>query len=544
MNLRTVNIPILVVYSIFLLNLFSCGTGDVTGTSETGNAKMAGTVVTNKGEPVEGLILTLLPKSYSVVEQGIPASEYLDTTNSEGEYCFSLENSGDYVLSSFTEGSTNDTLGLLVSGLEILPKETVQRRDTAVSIHPMKLETNKTPEQGRYYIRGTLLQSGSELVNELAFIPSVPAALLPSIYFYDAENSNDIKIFNDNYITISPDDDNIFNGFEDWLYWCRYMFPTDSGGMKIDNDVSNVLIPLYLEFNSKFKYEEALVDGRDVRFYNDHGKEVPYSAVSYDSALGSAEIWISYETLEANRDTSQHVTMVWGKADAPLKDYSSEVYSAAGGYVSYWHCDSGATLKDYTDKAHNGTLQSVDFVDGIRGKGLNFDGDGKQSYVDISSTNALKTTDNVTVVAWVKPSRDGQDWESIFSFMADAGEEESGYSLTFYNGQWRFMVCTEVQTPNSIVYAPGTDQVKVGEWNHLVGTYDGAMIRFYLNGEEVASKAESGKIDWIYEPLSCRIGMFEGAHETGYFNGALDEVQVLNRAVSADWVKVNYAALK
>ena len=69
-----------------------------------------------------------------------------------------------------------------------------------------------------------------------------------------------------------------------------------------------------------------------------------------------------------------------------------------------------------------------------------------------------------------------------------------------------------------------------GTWMHIAATYDGAMIRLYINGIEEGSKAASITIATNDLPLSI------GAQSDGsrFFQGALDQVRVYNRALSAE----------
>ena len=69
-------------------------------------------------------------------------------------------------------------------------------------------------------------------------------------------------------------------------------------------------------------------------------------------------------------------------------------------------------------------------------------------------------------------------------------------------------------------------------WMHVAATYDGATIRLYINGIEESSLAASFTIAANDLPLS--IGAQSNADR--FFQGALDQVRVYNRALSADEV--------
>jgi hypothetical protein len=68
----------------------------------------------------------------------------------------------------------------------------------------------------------------------------------------------------------------------------------------------------------------------------------------------------------------------------------------------------------------------------------------------------------------------------------------------------------------------------VNTWTHLAATYDGAVLRLYVNGTLAGSLSRAGSIDASAGPL--RIG---GNSLWGeWFNGRIDEVRVYNRALS------------
>jgi hypothetical protein len=68
----------------------------------------------------------------------------------------------------------------------------------------------------------------------------------------------------------------------------------------------------------------------------------------------------------------------------------------------------------------------------------------------------------------------------------------------------------------------------VNTWTHLASTYDGATLRLYLNGSQVASTATTGNIEVSGGVL--RIG--GNAIWGEYFSGLIDEVRIYNRALT------------
>lgn len=82
--------------------------------------------------------------------------------------------------------------------------------------------------------------------------------------------------------------------------------------------------------------------------------------------------------------------------------------------------------------------------------------------------------------------------------------------------------------------------VKVGQWQHLVGTYDGTTKRFYVDGLLVGSGA-AGVTPNDSRPLRIGAGATEGAGSF-WFNGMIDEVAVYNTVLSPGRVAAHYQA--
>ena len=72
-------------------------------------------------------------------------------------------------------------------------------------------------------------------------------------------------------------------------------------------------------------------------------------------------------------------------------------------------------------------------------------------------------------------------------------------------------------------------------WTHLAATYDGATMRLYVNGVQVASRAQTGTIATSTNPLQIGGDSLYGQ----YFAGMIDEVRVYNRALSVTEIQTD-----
>lgn len=81
----------------------------------------------------------------------------------------------------------------------------------------------------------------------------------------------------------------------------------------------------------------------------------------------------------------------------------------------------------------------------------------------------------------------------------------------------------------------------VGEWTHVVATWDGSTARYYMNGNYVASEAMAGgPITTAATPvlMGCRTGTEastgQDCNTYGGYQGSLDEVGVWDRVLTLD----------
>jgi hypothetical protein len=77
-------------------------------------------------------------------------------------------------------------------------------------------------------------------------------------------------------------------------------------------------------------------------------------------------------------------------------------------------------------------------------------------------------------------------------------------------------------------YVASGTALALNTWSHVELTYDGAMLRLYVNGVQVATAARTGAIQTTTSPLWLGGNNPYGEH----FAGRIDDTRVYNRALS------------
>ena len=208
--------------------------------------------------------------------------------------------------------------------------------------------------------------------------------------------------------------------------------------------------------------------------------------------------------------------------------------------VGYWSFDdgSGTVARDSSGNGNDGTLHNMedaDWVDGVSGKCLSFDGD--DDYVDLNAADVLSGATEGSISAWVYANNWDANRMTVFS-------TETGAAWA----SLRFVLFTHSDSSLTFSVADGTnstqDTCNTGTglpsetWLHVVGTFDGSNVKIYINGEEKAS-ISSSITPGTFTPTFTGIGWH---YDVRYWNGLIDEVRIYNKALTAQEVKALYRA--
>ena len=200
------------------------------------------------------------------------------------------------------------------------------------------------------------------------------------------------------------------------------------------------------------------------------------------------------------------------------------VISPSTGLVAAYGFDegTGSTVNDLSGNGNTGTLNGAIWTTGRFGGALSFN--GSSAYVSVNDSSSLDLTTAMTLEAWVYPTSLGSWRDVIYKASRDIyllmGSTPTA-SAPAFGGTF---------SGNSIF---GTTGLPVNTWSHLAGTYDGTTMRLYVNGVQIASRAQSGTIATSTGPL-C----FGGDSDYGQFwAGLIDEVRIYSRALTASEIQ-------
>ena len=227
-------------------------------------------------------------------------------------------------------------------------------------------------------------------------------------------------------------------------------------------------------------------------------------------------------TLERDTTYYWHVDEV--HADGSTTPGSLWSFST-GRLVGWWKLDetAGQTAADSSGNGHAGALVGDPaWTQGTVGGALEFDGEG--DYVDLGTSPDFDMTSQVTVAAWIKVNTFDVDWQAI------VGKGDTAWRLSRSQGDNVHFACTGMWPE----WVHGSADVNDGQWHHVAGTYDGAELCLYVDGQLDVSATTSGQINVNDHPVT--IGE-NAEHPEREWNGLIDDVRIYSYALSQAEIK-------
>ena len=206
--------------------------------------------------------------------------------------------------------------------------------------------------------------------------------------------------------------------------------------------------------------------------------------------------------------------------------------------VSYWKLDGNSTD---SHGSNNGTDTSITYSAGngkiVQGGGFN--GTTSLIYSQSASFDFFGTA-NLTQSFWIKVSSLGIAGNFYGISMIQEGTNVTIYdkgiqllnngSILFYGYDGAVKKATSA-----------TGVIVVGTWYHITGTYDGTNLKIYVDGDLKATTACSSTYNFTNPRLVFSHVTTVGGNNK-FFNGAIDEVGLWSRALSAAEVTSLYNA--
>jgi hypothetical protein len=197
------------------------------------------------------------------------------------------------------------------------------------------------------------------------------------------------------------------------------------------------------------------------------------------------------------------------------------------GLVSWWPADGHAS--DFA--GDHATLQrSVSFAEGKVGQAFDFDGSLQDNvYADVSGVRDLQQQ---TVEGWILHRSLTTKMDTYLTIAGDQTEKVViRHDGLLYPSQLHFYM----DINGTLSHVRANNVLQVGVWHHVAGTYDGSIMRMYLDGVEVENLAVSGTV-------AAGSIVLIGGSSIATMDGLIDEMSIYNRALTSAEVLAIYNA--
>ncbi len=206
--------------------------------------------------------------------------------------------------------------------------------------------------------------------------------------------------------------------------------------------------------------------------------------------------------------------------------------------VSWWPMDNETA--DVIDGNQPANANAVTFVSGAVAKGASL---GAGGFIDVAHSANLANP-RFTLEALVRPDGPGPNNDSLGSVILLKNFSGSVSSAGLY---WRaidnrFLFTFGDSATERIL---STNTFAPGQFHHVLGTYNGATFRLYVNGVQegqlalVKTVSYSAGIPWC---IGSNTPAFRSLGSPRTWNGVIDEVAVYSRALTAAEASAQYGA--
>ena len=205
------------------------------------------------------------------------------------------------------------------------------------------------------------------------------------------------------------------------------------------------------------------------------------------------------------------------------------------GNVLYMNCDeiNGSGVYDYSGLENNGSVSGATIGNiCIGGKSCNFTA-SVADWVQIPDGNQLDMNETITILVWVYPNGNTDNWDRIVEKKYSTSWEFGFGTTNLVNAE----INDAENTPSTNVSA-----VSPSSWQFVSWTYDmfaggTTESKIYINGTLNATADYSTKINQDNEPIT--IGRYAGSTSHS-FNGYVDELLIFNRTLTEGEISMIY----
>ncbi|MHC4477572.1 MAG: LamG domain-containing protein [Planctomycetota bacterium] len=210
----------------------------------------------------------------------------------------------------------------------------------------------------------------------------------------------------------------------------------------------------------------------------------------------------------------------WLRRDAQLS-----VAEPAVGPVAHWELDDTGAVATDSAGSNNGTLEgSVSWVAGKVGSGAAEFG-SYDARIRVPHSAELMPAATVSVTAWIYPTQVPGYEARVVAKGIDTDNWEAYFMQFGGSASWA------IRDPNHENHPLSGSELRLDDWTHVAGTYDGDALKIYIDGQ-LDAEDSTGGMDLLQDANDLSIGNRSDGNDRAFI-GRIDDVRVYDYALNA-----------
>ncbi|NLD94530.1 MAG: DUF2341 domain-containing protein [Fibrobacter sp.] len=520
------------------LLLMQCGE-QISGTVDTGNAKIAGIIVNKDGTAARNAFVRCIPSDYV---PGISSNGLIrnGVTNGLGAYSFDGLDSGEYVITAIDLTSLDRCMiDNAVVGDDTVTLQT-GTLDATGSIK-IPVPDHASFSNGFFYIPGTTIASLSTgtITDGFVVLDSVPPGKIATLRYASDTNQERRIIRYD--VPVAPSKvTTIYNTF--WKYQKDIVINTSSGGANITTALKGFPLLVRLD-TTTISFNDIKTNGGDLMFRKPDNTMLPFEIERWEPSQGIGEIWVMVDTIQPD-NSEQHIVLYYGNPDAERT--ANDKFDTTSGLKAVWHFNSTLPLvSDASRSQWDGTANgSVQQYDGIIGKGIHMrDSNGYVNFKNVGNPQMS----NLTISAWIKKTVNGKIQTIAAKSTGGDPSVNYGWNIAFDPAnQFHCYIATGGSSWDSAgaFGLQTTAQITDTLWHHVAVVFDRTgnfNCKLFIDGDDKSATrfGDITTVGLVTNTSNLTIGA-EADGDFAFSGGSIDDFVLSFTARSSDWIKMSY----
>jgi hypothetical protein len=212
------------------------------------------------------------------------------------------------------------------------------------------------------------------------------------------------------------------------------------------------------------------------------------------------------------------------------------------------YVSGSTTWTDISKNRNDGTLTNSPTYNSANNGSIVFDGVDDYFITPAGLAPSLNITSQITLETWFKSTSlaNNLHGDGLFSKGLSTDGNSGVYELVLVNNTTANRPYFRLRIDSStLVYSPSDILINLNQIYHIVCTYDGTIMRIFVNGIESGSGlSASGTIENNTQQLTIGV-RYHGRNMVTdlYFSGNIYLSKIYNRALSATEIQQNYQIL-